>query len=408
MIKKWKRNFIFSSLFLVLLLAGCTKTSQTTQEPVAEPTVAATPVPATEEPSLPQEDEASEEAFSEEDLYHDYKETGGEVALITDFSNVLDKGFNEAAYEGAKIYAQAAGVSYSYYSATEDTEEEYIKIMENAIQTGSRLLICAGYNLEQAVGELQSVYPDVDFLLLDGVPIDASGKEIPLTPNVHCITYREEEAGYLAGYIAVLDGYTKFGFIGGQEVPTVIRYGHGYLQGINDAALVTGNESQIDVNYWYSDTFNPDKEISQMAQEWYEDGTEIIFSCGGAIYESILEAADLCDGKMIGVDVNQSALSPRIITSAMKGITNSVIITLDDYIANGSCWDDTAAGQIACYGAEEKCIELPTDDDSWRFQNVQTDTYDSLFIQLKKGEIVVEDDIQTTPSVSINVTYINP
>ncbi len=391
--KKYKLILLF--LLIVTLLAGC-------KQNVPAATEKAAALPPISNPAL----SADAPSISSDDYFQDYQKTGGEVALITDFSSIMDHGFNEAAYEGTKAYAQSAGVSYSYYSASSNSDVAYKKTIEDAISSGSKLLICAGSNFQTVIEELQDDYPDIDFLLLDGVPVDASGKEISLSKNVHCITYKEEEAGYLAGYMAVLEGYTKFGFIGGEDLPSVVRYGYGYLQGINDAALFTDSEAKIDVNYWYSNTFNPNDEITKRAQEWYQSGTEIIFSCGGAIYESVLTAADLCDGKLIGVDVNQSQLSPRIVTSAMKEITNSVILTLDDYCANGDVWSEEAAGQIADYGATEKCIALPTDNASWRFEQVTTNTYDALYTKLKK--IVVDHSTKTPPSVSINVTYIKP
>lgn len=392
-----KKLITFFLLLLTVLFSGCRQSAA----PAEEASVTPSPVPS--QTPLPEE-----QTTPSDDYYHDYLETGGEVALITDFSSITDQGFNEAAYEGTKIYAQAAGVSYSYYSASGNFPEAYKKVIEAAIDDGSRLLICAGSNFQTVIEELQDFYPEIDFLLLDGVPADASGEDLSFSKNVHCITYREEEAGYLSGYMAVLDGYTSFGFIGGEPYPSVVRYGYGYLQGIDDAAALTGIESEIDVKYWYSNTFNPDTTIAETAQDWYQTGTEIIFSCGGAIYESILSAANLCDGKIIGVDVNQSYLSPRIITSAMKDISNSVIFALDNYRANGNCWDDEAAGQIVCYGASEKCIALPIDDASWRFEHITSDAYYSLYAQLKRGEITVDNSILTPPSISINVTYVNP
>ena len=143
----------------------------------------------------------------------------------------------------------------------------------------------------QAVGELQYEYEDISFLLLDSVPRDSSGQPTDLSDNVHCISYREEESGYLAGYMAVLEGYRRFGFIGGEEIPSVERYGYGFLRGIDDAAVSQKVSRSVSVKYWYADTFSTDKRIEEVAGQWYEDGVEIIFACGGLLYESVLSAA---------------------------------------------------------------------------------------------------------------------
>ncbi len=105
-----------------------------------------------------------------------------------------------------------------------------------AIEDDAELVVCVGPDFEEAVGSLQEEYKDVYFLLLGGVPKDAEGEEIEIAANVHCIIYKEEEAGYLAGYMSVLEGYRKFGFIGGEDRSAVEKYGCGYLQGIDAAA----------------------------------------------------------------------------------------------------------------------------------------------------------------------------
>lgn len=341
------------------------------------------------------------------DLFSDYKKTGGEVALLTDISSIADHGFNQAAYEGIKAYAHAAGVSYSHYSASSNTPEEYIRLIETAASNKAKLIVCAGAHYAQAIAVCQTVYPDVDFLLLDSVPINQDGKKAEISENVYCIMFKEEQAGYLAGYMAVMEGYTHLGFIGGEQLPSVKRYGYGFLQGINAASGKLGNTSNIKVNYWYSGTFEADDRIAKLSSQWYQSGTEIIFSCGGSLYESVLSSAESNNKKLIGVDVNQSHLSDLFLTSAMKGVRRAVIIALDDYFAYGCTWPDEMGGEAISYGAEETCIELPTDNDSWRFQRVSLEDYLALFTSLKKGTITVSDSISSPPDVEITVSYFN-
>ena len=342
-----------------------------------------------------------------DDIYQDYKPSGGSVVLVTDKSNVDDNGYNQAAFEGAMTYAQAAGISYSSYSAAEDTQEEYLRVLESAIANDAELIICAGSHYAQAVGRLQKTCPDVDFLLIDAVPLNENDKPIPALENTYCLTFREEEAGYLAGYMAVLDGYTSLGFIGGEQLPSVIRYGYGYLQGINDAALLLDNADTIEVNYWYADTFLPDDTIRQVSGDWYESGTQVIFSCGGDICQSVLQSAGQYDGYLIGVDVDQSALSKRIITSAMKGVRSAVILILDEYYANGCLWPENQTDNVMSCGITEKCIELPLTDDAWRFNDASIEDYNMLYSKIKKGELSVSDETGSPPKLEIAVQYAN-
>lgn len=60
------------------------------------------------------------------------------------------------------------------------------------------------------------------------------------------ILYAEEQAGYLAGYAAVNEGYTQLGFMGGIAVPAVIRYGYGFIQGA-DATGVSADIVKVDL-----------------------------------------------------------------------------------------------------------------------------------------------------------------
>ena len=133
----------------------------------------------------------------------DERKSGARIALVTDVSSVMDSGFNQAALQGIQTYADGAGVFYSTYSTDIDTAEDYKNAVLAAIQDNAELIVCVGTHFEQVVGELQNDYSDIYFLLLDGVPTDTSGEPVDIAPNVHCITYREEEAGYLVGYMSV-------------------------------------------------------------------------------------------------------------------------------------------------------------------------------------------------------------
>lgn len=337
------------------------------------------------------------------DMYGDYREEGGEVAFLPD-GTLMDGVYNENIYNGIRMYALAAGVSFSYYDVEESTHEDYRNAIIHAADNHARVIVCAGENFQKAVGELQDVYPQISFLLIDGVPIEESGAAIEIAENVHCVAFKEEQSGYLAGYMAVLEGYRRFGFIGGVEAASVIRYGYGYLQGIDDAAARLQLDDVI-VNYWYAGTYAPELESQEKASGWYDSGTEVIFACGGPLYESVLQAAEEKDGIMIGVDVDQSRESERILTSAIKDSANAVIISLDDFYAAGGRWSESYAGKRRLYGAKENCTGIPVTDTEWRFENVTTDEYYKLFHQVRRGEIEVSDAVEERPQVSITVNY---
>jgi basic membrane protein A and related proteins len=325
-----------------------------------------------------------------------------ELALITDVGNIDDKSFNESAWNGVKEYATANKISYAYYRPSEDSKAARVETIGTAISKGAKVVVCPGYLFEEAIFDVQEKYPTVQFLLLDGEPHNADYSVYKTSPNVSCILYREEQAGYLAGYAIVMDGYRKLGFLGGMPVPAVVRYGYGFIQGAEAAGkalnLAAGD---IQIRYWYSNVFTQNDEIKTKMASWYADGTEVVFSCGGSIYQSCVAAAEAAGKKVIGVDSDQSFVSQVIITSAMKDLTNSVKLALKSLYDNKGVWDAAHAGKTAILGAKENCIGLPTATSSWRFAKFTVEKYQEIFNKLVDGSVVVSNDIANKPAVTI-------
>ena len=339
-------------------------------------------------------------ANMENDFYGDYREEGGTITYITGVSALEDGTYNATVFWGIETYAQGAGVSYSYCISNSNEEKDCRDAIDSAIKAGSHLIVTSGTHFNSVIGEYQTKYSDISFLMIDGVPQDADGNDVEISNNVHCIAFNEEEAGYLAGYITALDGYTKFGFVGGESVPPVIRYGSGFVQGIAAAAEELGNTKDVEINMWYSESFLPSDTTYDMSTDWYTSGTQVIFACGGSLYESVLASAEVNDGKMIGVDINQNPLSERVITSAMKGINKAVIVALDDYFAFGG-WSEEMAGKVSSYGIADKCPSIPIEE--WRFENVALDDYWNVYVKLRAGEIDIKPDLKEVSSIPVKI-----
>ena len=331
-----------------------------------------------------------------------------EIALVTDVGNIDDKSFNQGTWEGVVAYAKANKVTYNYYRPSEDSTEARVETMKTAIATGAKVVVCPGYLFEEAVYQVQDEYPEVQFLLIDGEPHNADYSDYKTASNVHCILYQEEQAGYFAGYAAVKEGYTKLGFLGGMDVPAVIRYGYGYLQGANAAAKEMKVEKDVTVKYWYAGGFAPTDEIKTKMEAWYADGTEVVFSCGGGIYLSAVAAAEAAGTKVIGVDVDQSAESETIITSAMKELKNSVVLSLEQlYATENHTWPATLAGKTSTLGAADNCTGLPTATNSWRLTKFSVTEYEKLFEAVKAGTVTISNKTDVRPDVAITVDYQN-
>ncbi len=357
------------------LFAGCASNDkETTTETPTETT--------TETPTEPTE--TSETTESTDD------NTGAvdpsmKVAFVTDVGNIDDHSFNQYTYEGITTFAEENSVDCTYYKPAEDTDQARIDAINQAIADGYNTVVMAGYLFGPATASCAAEHPEVNFLALDVSAGDLGTDSIP--SNVSLIVYKEEQAGYLAGYAAVKAGYTELGFLGGMSVPAVVRYGYGFVQGADAAAV----EDNVDVNikYWYSGSFGPTDEIAAKMDSWYTEGTEVVFACGGGIYLSCQSAAEANEGLMIGVDVDQSNVSDTIITSAMKALSNSVRMALTAVGTNGLVWPDAYAGTCQSLGAKEDCVGLPME--SSKLGDFDEAAYETLFQQIVDGTVTIDD-----------------
>ena len=331
------------------------------------------------------------------------------VALVTDVGTIDDESFNQACWQGVEAWATANGIEYTYYQPTEDSTDARVLSVSQAIAEGADTIVMPGYLFGATLTMVMEAYPDVNFIAVDvgagDLTVDYATYYEP-TANVACMTFSEEQAGYLAGYAAVKDGYTKLGFLGGMAVPAVIRYGYGFVQGADAAAVEMG--VNVEINYTYGGAFQGSPEITAKMEGWYEAGTEVVFACGGGIYTSAVEAAHKYDAKVIGVDVDQSYIDECIVTSAMKQLQNVTETVLE--ALNTGAWE-TYGGKVSNFGlAEGEYVGLPTDADSWRLTTFTVDEYNTVKEAVANGTIVVDNssDSAVTPTVSENtaVSYI--
>ena len=334
-----------------------------------------------------------------------------EIALVTDVGTIDDESFNQACWQGVEAYATANNISYQYYQPAADSDDERLGSIDQAVSDGAKVIVLPGYLFGAAVAQAQELYPDVNF-----IAIDVSAGDLGTDPlaNVYCAVFGEEQAGYLAGYAAVKDGYTKLGFLGGMAVPAVVRYGYGFVQGANAAAVELG--TPIEINYTYGGQFYGDANITAKMDGWYSAGTEIVFACGGGIWTSAAEAALAHKSYVIGVDVDQHYLGEAyvadygynpFVTSAMKQLQNATEAALAKFYAGE--WE-TIGGKIETLDLSAgDFVGLPTAETSWCFKTFTMDEYTKLLEGIRSGEIVVSDvtDVPPTVDASVTVTYID-
>ena len=311
-------------------------------------------------------------------------ESKADVVMITDVGTIDDKSFNQGTWEGVKAYGEETGKKVEYIKPTEKSDNAYKEAIDQAVNKyKAKVIVTPGYLFEPSIYEKQDTYPDVKFILIDGYPNDGAQEnaKFKTAKNTVGIKYSENEAGYMAGYAIVKEGKTKLGLMGGIAVPAVVNFGYGFVQGAQDAAKEMNVE--IEMKYKYTGTFNPSAEIQSEAASWYKNGTQVIFSCGGGIGNSVMAAAEANKGLVIGVDVDQSNESSTVITSAYKQLAVSVtkeLKAIDDGTFPG--------GENIVLGAKDDSVGLPMKTS--KFEKFTQKEYDALYAKIKEGKITIK------------------
>jgi len=363
---------------LVFTLAACQGTPATpdpTPEPVATPTPEAPPVE-------PDPDENGEEGFTASDIH---------VALVAHSpDSILDDGsFNEGAWQGIQRFLSSHGLSADharFFQPHSADDVARVDLVADAVAAGANIVVLPGFHFIDSSAEMQEMFPDVKFVLLDATP--AGGP----AANTAAIHYAEEQAGFLAGYAAVMEGYRSLGFMGGIAVPAVVRFGHGFLQGAEHAAeSLELEEGEVTVLYYYVGGFAPSPEVATTASAWFADGVDVIFAAAGGAGFSVISGAEASGGSVIGVDVDQSGAGDVVITSAMKALDVSVYDMLTDFLEGAF-----RGGRELMFDASVNGIGLPMNTS--RFQEFTQAQYDAVFALLASGSIAVNNTVTETPS----------
>ena len=314
-----------------------------------------------------------------------------EVAMVTDVGHLKDGSFNEGTWNGVKLFATANGMSYKYYqpaNGNQATDDDRIDAMKAACEGGAKIVVAPGFMQATAMTTVAAQYPEVKFVFIDGWDLEMD--------NVAAIAYAEQESGYMAGYAIVKDGFTKIGFMGGGggTNPACCRYGYGFAQGVSAAAKEMGIQVELKYTWQYGAAFSASPELQTMAAGWYETGTEVIFACGGTMFDSIAAAAAANDAFVVGVDVDQSILSETVVTSALKDLPNSTIWALNKFLNNE--WE-TIGNNCTVLGAKDNSTGLPTAN--WLFEKYTVEEYQAQFEAIKAGTLVPDATVYTEGTI---------
>jgi len=254
------------------------------------------------------------------------------VGLVTDIGGLNDRSFNQLAYEGlqqAERQLHIQGKVVESHSAN-----DYVPNLTSFASAGYDLVIGVGFLMSTAVGQVAQQFPNVKFALIDASPTDANGNTLNLS-NVASLFFREQQCGYLVGYMAGLlekqgtaprlKHQNTIAAMGGQEIPPVDRYIAGYEAGARAA------DPTVKILLAYSGSFTDQEKGKEIGLTQIAQGADILFQVAGASGLGYLDAANSENVYAIGVDADQGYLYPQtIITSAEKHVNVAVFDIIKD------------------------------------------------------------------------------
>ena len=235
------------------------------------------------------------------------------VGLVVDQGQLDDNGFNELAFRGVQRAEKELGAKGRVVESA--TAADYIPNMTSLARSGYDLVIGVGFAQGDAIGKVAQKFPDTKFAIIDVDQAFVPGKPA----NVQGLLFREQEVGYLAGYLAGLEEKRRAGkdvisAVGGMKEPPVDRFIAGYFAGAEKA------DPGIKLIHDYSQDWDDQAKCKELALNQIARGSNVVFQVAGGCGLGALNAAGERDRWGIGVDADQSFLGPHLITSAQKGV----------------------------------------------------------------------------------------
>jgi basic membrane protein A len=247
------------------------------------------------------------------------------IGLVTDIGGLNDRGFNHLSYLGLQRAQSQLGVQQRVYQAK--STQEYVPNLSTFARQGYDLTIGVGFTEADAIDTAATNFPNSKFAIVD---VDQT-EEKHKPANLLGLLFREQETGYLVGYLAGLEekrrpGKDVIGSVGGQKQPPVDRFIAGYQAGAKAA------DPGITVLNNYSEDFADQAKCKQIALNQIEQGAGVIFQVAGGCGLGALDAAKEKGVWGIGVDADQSFLGPHILTSAVKRVDTAVFLAIKSVV----------------------------------------------------------------------------
>ena len=303
------------------------------------------------------------------------------IGFVSDVAGISDGSFSQLTWEGIQDFAEKHdNIEIQYATPSDTSTVELVNNIDNLFMSGNEIIVVAGYVFEEAIQKASEVYPDVDFILIDGV-VEAD--------NVASIKFAEHEAGFLAGVVSALETKTnKVAYLGGIEVPAVVAYGVGFQYGVEYANENLGANAEI-VDYVYSGTFTDFNVGQTLSAGMFDKGVDIIMGTAGVATQGAIAEAKQREGVyIVGCDSDQYADGVMdngnsvVLTSAMKHIDVAVQEVLTQWLDDKFPGGDTLVMNGATNG-----VGLPNENPSVSEETLSK--VEEVKALMKQGEIEI-------------------
>lgn len=329
---------------------------------------------------------------------------GGATIALAAGSSDLESGAEAMLWKGMQTFASTFGYTAQSFTYGDGGSASAEDALREAAQSGATLVVCRGEEMAKALFNIQANYPGVHYLLFDDEPHNEDYTVYTTDPSVHCVLFQEEQLGYLAGYASVTEGYTTLGFVGGDEVPDVVRYCTGFLQGAEAAAEQQGEE--VSLRVWYTGELEDESLVTSRMTEWYNNGTGLVLANGSDCIQKTLDAANQTGGRVFATEQDWNGEGERVLGSAIKCYNAAVQRQLYAFFSGNATWSQQASGQTEKVGFTDGSVALAGSE--WRFSNFSQRQYERVYDELRNSELKVEayadmDTLPDTPSVKLEI-----
>ena len=342
--------------------------------------------------SLPGKNSDSTDSVGEEffDTYDIPKDTEREydIALITD-STGIESEQNLNLWKSIIAYGDTNCKTYKYYPQTADSSVE--TLIDEAVENNAKIIILPDSSYKNILFDMQNFYPEISFIIVNTQPDEL------FSENVHSVKFREEQAGYLAGYLAVLDGNSTLGFIGDGSSDKNMRYLYGMVQGADDA---TQKLRLHDITITYKFIENQPDKAKSMAEKFYKNGADVIFTCTENIAKGASQAAESAKKKIICGERVFEGTDKVSLAYIEYDTVKAVDYTIKSAFDSDLDWIDENSSKDMNLGIDSECVKVSTDESLWNFKNITSADYDDIVNRIIGGEVEISDITESRPPIA--------